>query len=121
MRKMLWLGRGRAQRTKGGSPSEVLEKSQAVKIITAQAAKNVGLTKLTDIPNVVSGVVQDRRGAFLPNILVEIKDADGSSVRAFKTNKLCHFSAATPLENGVYTLELEDPRAEFIFDLIEVK
>ena len=121
MRAMLRLQKEMVEKPKGVVPTEVLEKSQAVKIISAEAAKEIGLAKLTNIPNVVTGVVQSKKGGFLPNILVEIKDTKSNSVRAFKTNRLGQFAAATPLENGTYTLELEDPRHEFVFDIIEMK
>lgn len=121
MRMMLKLQKEMTSKPKGVTPTEVLEKTQAVKIISAQAAKEIGLPRLTTTPNIITGVVQDKRGIFLPNILVEIKDKDGDAVRAFKTNKLGQFAAATPLANGTYTLELEDPRRQFVFDIIEVE
>ncbi|MDP3998367.1 MAG: PrgI family protein [bacterium] len=121
MKAMLQLHKDLRERPKGVTPKEVLGGPQAVKIVSAEAAKEVGLTHMTDIPNVVTGVVQDKKSAFLANILVEIKDLKGNSVRAFKTNKIGQFAAATPLQNGTYNLELEDPRHQFIFDIIEVK
>jgi hypothetical protein len=54
----------------------------------------------------------------LQNILVEIKDAQGNAVRAFKTNALGHFASATPLINGSYTISFEDPKGQNRFDTI---
>lgn len=121
MQAMLRLQKELTEKPKGMTPTEVLESPQAVKIVSSAAAKAVGIPRLTDIPGIISGIVEDRKGSFLPNILVEVKNANGNSVRAFKTNKIGQFAAATPLENGTYTLELEDPRREFVFDIIEVK
>lgn len=121
MRAMLNLQKAISQKPKGVIPKEVLEKSQAVKIISPSVAKELGLPKLTDVPNIITGVVQKPGGGFLANILVEVKDEKDNSVRAFKTNKLGQFVSATPLENGTYNIEFEDPRHEFIFDIIEVK
>lgn len=121
MRAMLRLQKEITERPRGMVPTGVLETPQAVKIVSSAAAKAVGIPKLTDVPGIISGIVEDRKGSFLPNILVEVKNAKGNSVRAFKTNKIGQFAAATPLENGIYTLELEDPRHEFVFDIIEVK
>jgi hypothetical protein len=75
---------------------------------------------LPQIPNIISGTVKDSKGEVLPNIIVEVKDAQGNPVRAFKTNKLGQFSAATSLANGEYTVELEDPRKISSFDVATV-
>lgn len=71
-----------------------------------------------DIPNLITGVVKDSRGNALPNILVEVKDKEGSPARAFKTNGLGQFASATPLLNGTYEVALEDPKGEHKFDAI---
>lgn len=73
-----------------------------------------GLTK--DTPNIITGVVQDEKGDALPGIIIEVKDQTGIAVRAFKTNKLGQFAAATPLGNGTYTIEVEDPLHRFPFE-----
>lgn len=73
-----------------------------------------------DIPNLITGVVKDSRGNVLPNILVEVKDKEGSPVRAFKTNGLGQFASATPLLNGTYEVVFEDPKNEHKFDAIEL-
>lgn len=71
-----------------------------------------------DVPNLITGVVKDSRGNALPNILVEVKDKEGSPARAFKTNGLGQFASATPLLNGTYEVALEDPKGEHKFDAI---
>lgn len=120
--EMIKLEQQMKVRPKGVIPEEVLEaQGKNVRIVTPQAAKKVGLPRLTSTPNVITGIVQGRDNSFLANILVDIKDQSVNSVRAFKTNKLGQFVSATPLENGTYTLELEDPQNQFTFDIIEVK
>jgi hypothetical protein len=95
--------------------------SEKVKIIPPQFAKAQGITTLASFPNIVSGMVKDDQGDLLPNIIVEVKDAAGNPVRAFKTNKLGQFSASTALANGKYTIELEDPQNTFTFDVIAIE
>jgi len=56
----------------------------------------------------------------LPGILVEIKDEEGNPVRAFKTNGLGQFASATPVANGTYTIEFEDPKGSNKFDAISI-
>ena len=91
-----------------------------VRSIPEAQGKNVGLLHVSDTPNVVVGIVKDARGNVLSNILVEIKGADGNPVRAFKTNVLGQFASATPLANGTYTIELEDPKKQHSFDVIQI-
>ncbi len=85
-----------------------------------QSAKNTALSLLSDTPNVIIGIVKDARGNMLPNILAEVKDKDGTPVRAFKTNPLGQFASATPLPDGEYMLELEDPKKQHAFDIITI-
>ena len=81
--------------------------------------KSIGLPNAPEFPNIVSGIVKDPRGNSLSNILVEIKDNENNPVRAFKTNALGQFASATPLTNGTYTIEFEDPKTENKFDTIQ--
>lgn len=88
-------------------------------IAPAMAAKE-GIPTLPLDPNLVIGLVKDSRGNVLPNLLVEIKDKDDNPVRAFKTNMQGQFRAATPLQNGTYTIIFEDPKGEHQFDVVEL-
>ncbi|MBI2036696.1 PrgI family protein [Candidatus Microgenomates bacterium] len=74
------------------------------------------LSPFPQAPNIVAGVVKDCKDELLPNIIVEVKDTGGTPLRAFKTNKLGQFFASTPLPNGQYAIELEDPRNIHFFD-----
>lgn len=99
--------------------------SQPAAILPAQelmkeASKKIGLPHTPDTPNVIAGVVKDPRGNVLPNILVEVKDKEGNPVRAFKTNALGQFASATPLTSGNYTVELEDPKKQNTFSIIQL-
>ncbi len=58
-------------------------------------------------PNIIHGLVDDPKGAAIEGVVVLIKNANGSPVRALRTNKLGQFMASTPLENGVYFVELD--------------
>lgn len=78
-------------------------------------------TSMSDFPpNLINGIVKDPRGNILPNILIEVKDKEGNPVRAFKTNNLGQFAAATSLANGVYTLTFEDPNNIHKFTTVEI-
>lgn len=79
-------------------------------------SKTIGMPSVPDSPNLITGITKDARGNALSNILVEVKDKDGHPVRAFKTNELGRFVSATPLINGAYTVEFEDPKAQNRFE-----
>jgi hypothetical protein len=72
-------------------------------------------------PNLITGITKDARGNALPNILVEVRDKDGNPVRAFKTNETGRFASATPLTNGTYTIEFEDPKVQNRFEKIMIE
>lgn len=74
---------------------------------------------LTTTPNVISGFIKDAVGNYLDSVVVVIYDKQGLPVRALKTNKLGQFSGATPLPNGVYTLQLE--KDNLSFDVLEIE
>jgi hypothetical protein len=95
------------------------KETQNVRSVPQGLGKSIGLPIAPEFPNLVTGIVKDPRGNPLANILVEIKDADSNPVRAFKTNPLGQFASATPINNGTYTIEFEDPKAENKFDIIQ--
>jgi hypothetical protein len=98
-------------------PSE----TKFVRSVPQTMQKSVGLPIASEFPNVITGIVKDPRGNPLPNILVEVKDEQGNAVRAFKTNALGQFASATPLTNGNFTIEFEDPREQNKFDKVGFK
>lgn len=93
---------------------------ETVKVISPDSAVKAGLPRLTTFPNVVTGIVKDYYGDLLPGVLVTVRDKDDIPVRALKTNKLGQFAASTPLSNGVYVVEVEDPRDRFGFDRAQI-
>ena len=93
---------------------------QRVHNIPKDQMRSQGLPHVSDTPNVIVGIVKDSRGNVLPGMLVEVKDKDGNPVRAFKTNQLGQFASATPLATGMYTIELEDPKNQHSFDVIQI-
>lgn len=78
------------------------------------------MPNIPESPNLITGITKDARGNALANILVEVKDKEGNPVRAFKTNEFGRFASATPLINGSYTIELEDPKGQNRFAKIIV-
>ncbi|MBA3723971.1 MAG: PrgI family protein [Candidatus Levybacteria bacterium] len=101
-------------------PVVPIQDPRLVKIVQKEATKRVEIPQVSDTPNVVVGLVKDARGNVLSNMLVEVKDKSGNPVRAFKTNPLGQFASATPLAPGVYTMEIEDPKSQHNFDLIQI-
>lgn len=101
------------------APPATKTKTPYVKQIPKGMEKSAGLPMPSDAPNLIGGILKDPRGNPLPNILVEIKDKEGNPVRAFKTNGLGQFISATPLLNGTYRIEFEDPKKQNRFDRIE--
>jgi hypothetical protein len=91
-----------------------------VRAIGIDAAVAAGFPKLTTFPSVVTGIVKDDRGNLLPGALVTVRDANDTPLRALKTNKLGQFAASTPLPNGTYLVEVEDPQSRYTFDRAQI-
>lgn len=102
------------------STATPVQQTQNVRKIPPALGKTVGTPFVSDVPNLISGIVKDPRGNVLPNILIEVKDKDGNPVRAFKTNPLGQFASATPVINGTYTISFEDPNNKQRFDSVEL-
>lgn len=75
--------------------------------ISLERTQRLGVPSLTQTPNAISGIVVNQKQEALENALVIVKDHLGNPVRALKTNKLGHFLISTPLESGVYLIEVE--------------
>ena len=103
-----------------GTTTTTATPQPTVKIITPDAAVKAGLPRLTTFPNVITGIVKDNANTFLPGVLVTVRDREGVPLRALKTNKLGQFAASTPLPNGTYLVEVEDPRSRFTFDRAQI-
>lgn len=86
-----------------------------------QAQIRTGFPNLPDKPNIILGIVKDPRGKVLPNILVEVLNNNGLSVRAFKTNTLGQFASATPLPDGEYSILLNDTAGRHEFQKVIIR
>lgn len=82
--------------------------------------KTISLPSAPKTPNLVVGVVVDKEGKLLENSIVELISADGIPQRAMKTNALGQFYTATPLTNGIYTVEVENPGHTFTTQQLNV-
>jgi len=91
-----------------------------VKIIPPLGAVRAGLPKLTIFPNIVTGIIKDNAGTLLPGVLITVRGKDDVPLRALKTNKLGQFAASTQLPDGVYFVEVEDPRGRYNFDRAQI-
>ena len=100
--------------------SEEKPTEPTIKIIDPSAAAKAGLPRLTTYPNVVTGIVKDTAGNFLPSVLVTVRDKEGVPLRALKTNRLGQFAASTALSPGTYLVEVEDPRERYVFDRAQI-
>lgn len=100
------------------SPTPLARTPNVRTIANKSQGKSAGLPTIPEFPNIITGIIKDPRGNPLSNILVEVKDPDGNPVRAFKTNPLGQFQASTPLQNGNYTIEFEDPASMNKFDKV---
>lgn len=77
------------------------------------------IMNLTTFPNVLNGIVTDSKGSYVEGAVVVAHDKQGLPVRALKSNKLGQFIAATPLPNGLYTINVE--KEGMNFDGIQVE
>lgn len=103
------------------NPVLMKEKAEpTIKTFSASEVKSQIGMPVPQFPNIVSGVVKDPAKKQLPNIILTIKDKDGLPLRAIKTNKLGQFATATPLPNGAYLIEAEDPLKRFVFDIAAI-
>ena len=108
------------QKESGPSSLIATDTSPTVRIVSPESASKAGLPRLTTFANVVTGIIKDSDSNLLPGVLVTIRDKTGMPVRALKSNKLGQIAASTPLSNGTYTVEVEDPRNRFVFDRAQI-
>jgi hypothetical protein len=72
-------------------------------------------------PNTAVGMVLDKDDKIIENAIIEIRDPNGTPVRATKTNKLGQFISTTPLKNGTYQLQVDKDGYEFDLVSLELK
>jgi hypothetical protein len=85
----------------------------------SQISNSMYIPPLTSKPNIISGVVKDPQGKIIEGVLMMIKNYNGETVRAFKSNRLGQFVLSTPLMSGKYTLEVSSVNdMPLMFDII---
>lgn len=89
-----------------------------VRVVPKATPQQAPTIRLTDLPNVINGLVTDNFDKPLEGVILVIKDQAGNSIRAFRTNKIGQFIVSTPMQDGTYLLELE--KNGFNFDSLEV-
>lgn len=72
-------------------------------------------------PNILVGMVLDKKDEMIEGAILEIRNSKGIPVRALKTNKLGQFRIATPLEEDAYEIEIEKEGYQFDIIKVEVK
>lgn len=102
-----------------------LEKRKQSEIETGAgtfSSGSVSTNQLTQLPDVVSGVVKGVDGKLLADVLVIVKNKKGEAIRAVKTNSVGQFMLLTPLDKGVYTVEVSlSNNLTETFDIIPVE
>ena len=73
------------------------------------------------IPNVIVGQVVDEARRIIEGAIIEIRDDFGRPIRALRSNKLGHFVAVTPLDNGNYSIVSEKDGYQFTSVNFEAK
>lgn len=90
--------------------------------ISFSASQSNRVPSMTKEPNTISGIVKDAEGKLMINVLLIVKNKKGEAVRAFKTNSMGQFLLLTPLDNGIYTVELSPSNnLTETFDIIPVE
>jgi len=70
-------------------------------------------------PNLIVGMVLDQEGKIMEGAILEIRNTQGTPVRALRTSRLGQFMIATPLPNGLYEIETE--KEGYQFDIIKIE
>lgn len=97
-------------------PPKRIEENRPVS--EAKFSKEIPMPSAPTLPNILVGMVTDKDGKILENVIMEIRDLQKNPVRALKTNKLGQFRTVTPLPSGTYEIELE--KEGYNFDIIKI-
>jgi len=87
--------------------------------VVAMFSDQMAMPSKPNTANVVVGMVVDQNNRIIPSCLIEIKNENGETVRALKTNKLGQFYSAAPLKKGNYKIHIE--HESYNFDIIKLK
>ncbi|MFA5025889.1 MAG: PrgI family protein [Candidatus Shapirobacteria bacterium] len=74
---------------------------------------DIPMPDIPDKPNIVVGMVLDKKNKIVEGAIVEIQDKDGNPARVLKTNQLGQFRTLTQLINGNYLVVPEKKGLEF--------
>lgn len=97
------------------SPSSV---SQPINATAATFAPEAAPPSPPTMPNIIVGQTLDETGSIIDGAILEIKDEQGRSVRALRTNRLGHFMIVTPLANNKYQIVSE--KDGFTFEPVSI-
>jgi len=87
--------------------------------VEAKINKELSIPEIPTRPNLIVGMVLDPNDKIVEGAILEIRDTQGTPVRALKTNKVGQFLIATPLPNGQYEIEVE--KEGLLFDIINLE
>lgn len=94
---------------------------QPIQAQPARYSSEMPIPEAPTIPNILTGMVTDKDGRILENVILEILDQNANPVRALRTNKIGQFRTATQLANGFYEMLLEKDGYEFDNVRVELK
>jgi len=86
--------------------------------MAAKFSQEISMPNTPTFPNVLVGMVLEPEGNIIEGAIIEIRDVEGSPVRALRSSRLGQFMIATPLPNG--TFEIETEKEGYQFDLIKI-
>jgi hypothetical protein len=115
--------------TEEQASQEYLEKQKKLQDMLDQNSNQKGseqqpkfyksIPSMINKPNMVSGVIKNRRDEHLENVVLVIKNEKGETIRALKTNKLGNFMVSSPIPNGEYKIEIDKTNdTGLTFDII---
>jgi len=85
----------------------------------ARFKENLPFPTTPDQPNILVGMVIDQNGKIIEGAIVEIRDNNGDTVRATRTNRLGQFRTVSSLRNDRYQIKVE--KTGFNFDIIKIQ
>jgi PrgI family protein len=79
----------------------------------AQTNRNLPFPSIPQKPNLIAGMVLSTNDEILNDSIIEIRNQQDQIVRAVKTNALGQFFITTPLDEGVYSIDIEKEGFQF--------
>lgn len=88
-------------------------------LVEAKINQQLPIPQTPTRPNLIVGMVLDKEGKIMEGAILEIRNNQGTPVRALRSSRLGQFMIATPLPNGVYEIETE--KEGYQFDIIKIE